>query len=139
MDTSRDTVVVVGIDGSKDGARALQWAERYTALTGSLLVIVYAWQRLVVHGSLASSWTCDDESQARELLEKARADVFLPDDRVVCRLVEGRPGEVLEHASAEASLLVVGTRGLNPVLSILLGSTSAYCSRHADVPVVVVR
>jgi nucleotide-binding universal stress UspA family protein len=34
-------------------------------------------------------------------------------------------------------LLVVGARGRNPVTSLLLGSTSENCARHAHCPVMV--
>jgi len=47
--------------------------------------------------------------------------------------------EVLVRHSAHADLLVVGSRGRNPVAHLLLGSTSEHCARYAHCSVMVTR
>jgi nucleotide-binding universal stress UspA family protein len=54
-------------------------------------------------------------------------------------LVEGDARDVLFKASADAALLVVGSRGHSRIVEAILGSVSAYCVHHASCPVVVVR
>jgi nucleotide-binding universal stress UspA family protein len=54
-------------------------------------------------------------------------------------LVEGDPRDALTKASEEAELLVVGSRGHNTVVEVILGSVSSYCVHHAACPVVVIR
>jgi hypothetical protein len=62
-----------------------------------------------------------------------------PDLSVIGSAVSGDPRQVLIDLSAEAHLLVVGSRGRGGVRSMLLGSVSATVSAHAACPVVVCR
>jgi len=55
------------------------------------------------------------------------------------RVVEGYPPSVLVGESANADLLVVGSRGHGTFTEALLGSVSQHCSHHARCPVVIVR
>ncbi|MEU4214215.1 universal stress protein [Actinoplanes sp. NPDC026623] len=57
-------------------------------------------------------------------------------DQVVLR---GHPAAALLDQAKAATLLVVGSRGHGGFASVLLGSTSVYCTEHATCPVVVVR
>ncbi len=53
---------------------------------------------------------------------------------------EGKnPAEVLIDRSAEADLLVVGSRGHGGFIGMLLGSVSQHLVGHANCPVVIVR
>jgi nucleotide-binding universal stress UspA family protein len=54
------------------------------------------------------------------------------------QVIEGPAGEVLVGAAAEGDLLVVGSRGHGGFASLLLGSVSQHCARHASCPVVIV-
>jgi nucleotide-binding universal stress UspA family protein len=51
--------------------------------------------------------------------------------------VPGYAPELLVEHSADVDLLVLGSRGHNPVAGLLLGSTSEHCARHAHCPVMV--
>jgi nucleotide-binding universal stress UspA family protein len=53
-------------------------------------------------------------------------------------IAEGSAVRVLVDASADADLLVVGTRGHGRLLSTIVGSTAAGCAHRSRVPVVVV-
>ncbi|MBJ6630531.1 universal stress protein, partial [Streptomyces sp. I5] len=46
---------------------------------------------------------------------------------------------VLLRTARDASLLVVGSRGLGGFAGLLLGSAAQHCVQHAACPVVVVR
>lgn len=50
-----------------------------------------------------------------------------------------RPAQVLLDASADADLLVVGSRGHGLSADMLLGSVSQHCFSHAKCQVVVMR
>ena len=53
-------------------------------------------------------------------------------------VVEGSPAELLEKLSANARLLVVGSRGLSALSALLLGSVSRETIKRAHCPVAVV-
>src|SRR5699024_12300039 len=62
-----------------------------------------------------------------------------PDVPVTAELLPGTPREALEEISERTDLLVVGTRGLGPVLGSLLGSVSRGILHDAGCPVAVIR
>ena len=63
------------------------------------------------------------------------------DDRhsVRSRVMKGHPAQVLIDATADASLLVVGSRGHGSFADALLGSVGQYCVHHAHCPVLIIR
>jgi nucleotide-binding universal stress UspA family protein len=62
-----------------------------------------------------------------------------PAVKVETSAIEGPPARVLTETAKGAEMLVVGNRGLNEFVEILLGSVSLHCVSHAPCPVVVVR
>jgi nucleotide-binding universal stress UspA family protein len=73
----------------------------------------------------------------QEAVERVRSDH--PSVEVETTVVEGQPARVLVDMSADADLLVVGSRGLGGFSGLLLGSVSQQCVHHAHCPVTVVR
>ena len=73
----------------------------------------------------------------REAVERARSDH--PAVNVETAVIEGPPARVLVALSADADLLVVGSRGRGGFSELLLGSVSQQCVHHARCPVTVVR
>ena len=126
--------IVVGVDGSPDGQRALAWAVDQAAKQSAELVVVHAWDypTLTYAPSLAS------EKKASEVLTNSLAGVDTQGVAVRSRLVEGRPVTALIRESLEADMLVVGSRGRSGVAAVILGSVSTACVHHASCPVVVV-
>ena len=115
--------IVVGVDGSAHAERAVAWAGRQAALERRAV-------RLVAVGDDGASLA----DRAAEALARTRPDV-----EVQTCPGAGDPREVLLELSREAHLLVVGSRGMGAVRSLLLGSVSSAVSAHAACPVVVCR
>jgi nucleotide-binding universal stress UspA family protein len=132
-------LIIVGMDGSPHAMKALSWAATQTRLTGWHLQLVAAWEEPAPYGMPLALAGVDLEANARELIDKAVADIDLPEDRLHTRVVYGPPARMLVDMSEDADLLVVGSRGHGALAGVLLGSVSAYCVRHAKCPVVVVR
>jgi nucleotide-binding universal stress UspA family protein len=131
--------VVVGVDGSEESRRALAWALAEARLRGVGCVLVHAWD----FGLAASSPAPGNALQvqvddADTLLDSDLAFARTSDVPVKGILVHGSASGALVDASADALILVVGTRGRGGLASALLGSVSSACVHHASCPVVVV-
>lgn len=132
-------LVVVGVDGSDDGNKALDWAVGFARLTSAKVLLVTAWQWPVSYGASMSWPGYEPDKEARAVVHRAKLSTGLPDALVRAIACEGRPGKVLVDASADAAALVVGSQGHGVIAEAVLGSVSAYCVRRAHCPVVVVR
>jgi nucleotide-binding universal stress UspA family protein len=138
--------IVVGVDGSRAADAALRWAARQAALTGETVEAVIVWQFPIIGASYGwAGVAVTDGMDLRAIAEKTLAEAI---DRAVGpesgvsvqrRVVEGYPPSVLVEESADADLLVVGSRGHGTFAEALLGSVSQHCSHHAKCPVVIVR
>jgi nucleotide-binding universal stress UspA family protein len=136
--TSPGLPVVVGIDGSDAGTRALTWAAEEARLRGAVLQVAHAGDVTSVPASDES--TGEPAGYGRQLLADAIASLAddFPDLDVVPVLRDLTAAQLLIELSAEAALLVVGTRGRNRLAGLLLGSVSRSVASHARCPVVLV-
>lgn len=138
--------IVVGHDGSVDAQRSLEQALELAEKLGAPLCVVRTWSiDTAPHGALVDFGIVSSFAQVSEkvrgLLEaeaKAEAEKH-PSVEVAYRAAFGHPAEILLALSREARMLVVGSRGLGGFRSLLLGSVSEQCVRHAECPVLVVR
>jgi nucleotide-binding universal stress UspA family protein len=144
--TVTDDTIVVGHDGSADAEEALAFALRLAERLGTSLHVVRAWTiDTAPHGTLVSEGYVSsfDEASAkvaRILQRDAAARIaFHPAVPVEFLAKFGQPATVLIAASAGALMLVVGCRGRGGFASLVLGSVSEQCARHAHCPVLVVR
>lgn len=135
--------IVVGIDGSPSSSAALAYACRRAERTGEVVVALHAWR---VHAPSTDVWssvprTLKEENQRRLLLAESVAGTREdhPDVQLELEAVAVDPATCLVDASANASLLVVGSRGRGLVGGLLLGSVSQAVLRQARCPVAVVR
>ena len=78
------------------------------------------------------------EDTGRDVLEHALREPACADVRINSHLVSGNPTRALLERAEGAGLVVVGTRGLGRVTSMLLGSVSRQLLHHAPCPVVVI-
>lgn len=135
---SLERQIVVGVDGSAAGQRALRWAlaEARRRKESVLAVIAWRWDALDSVDTISSA--AADEAAAtlaRQIDAIPAAErMGVP---IVKQVREGRPGDVLTAASRDAELLVIGSHGHSHRLQQVLGSTAEECVRNASCPVVV--
>ena len=135
-------LIVVGVDGSDGGRRALDWAAGEAATRGGSVQAVMAWDwDGIASAPITPTSPTDARDRAREVLDReiqalaARRGTSLP---VASEVVQGRPAEVLVTAARAADVLVLGSHGHSRVRHTVLGSVSEECIRKASCPVVVI-
>ncbi len=136
--------IVVGVDGSPESLRALEWAYGEALASGAELNVVHAW---------ICPYTISESSvlEVRKPMEFAAVKVLqssldslgrrLTDGSVVVHstLCEKDPAEALLKEAVGVDLLVVGSRGRGGLRSLVLGSVSRTVLHNAVSPVAVVR
>lgn len=148
-DTATSRTIVVGVDGSVPSIEALVWAAKEAALRGSKLHAVQAWEPPVgalgipAEATSAQGWFSEDfvqnlRQQLERTVQEAVSGVAEVDFHT--SVLEGNPvGVIIDVATLEdAELLVLGSRGQGGFKTLLLGSVSEQCVRHAKCPVVVI-
>jgi nucleotide-binding universal stress UspA family protein len=137
--------IVVGVDGSPGSRKALTWAAAEAADHRAELVVVNVWEHTLMPpaGSVTvSEHYVPDPSQATAEQLVAVIKEELGDEPKVLvqpRVKQGSPAKVLIDESADADLLVVGTRGHGGFAGLVLGSVSQHVAAYAQCPVAVVR
>jgi nucleotide-binding universal stress UspA family protein len=136
--------IVVGVDGSENARRALEWAIAEANIRQARLTVVSAWQipNVVLSSPVATAAYDADvwRDAARETVEAALQSVTaddLPAD-IDRQVIEGPPAKVLVDAAKEGDMIVVGSRGRGGFAGLLLGSVSQQVAHHARCPVVIV-
>jgi nucleotide-binding universal stress UspA family protein len=138
--------IVVGVDGSGNSQRALEWAMKEAAIKHAPLTV------LTVHLVLRSQWTGKpviypaDKTEvekarkaAEEAAQKAAGELAgAKPASVTTQAVNGVPAEELINASRDADLVVVGSRGGGGFARLMMGSVSSQVVHHAACPVAVV-
>ncbi|HSE70846.1 MAG TPA: universal stress protein [Nocardioidaceae bacterium] len=137
--------IVVGVDGSPEGAKALEFAFEHASHTGGALTVIFAWRSLSrgTHGGLGvpDQTYADESAEAERLLAEAIAGMSerYPDVTVVPEPIPVAPSRALADASESAALVVVGSRGRGAFAGLLLGSVSQSVLNNAGCSVAVVR
>lgn len=141
MDAETDPTpsVVVATDGSSHASAAVEWAAAEAASRREPLLIVSACPPEEVSAVLDAAGQRAKEHQEIVSTAADRVRKHYPDVVVTTEIFYGDPRGALELYEKLASVVVLGSRGLGSVRSLLLGSVSFWATRHLRVPFVVVR
>jgi nucleotide-binding universal stress UspA family protein len=136
--------VVVGVDGSEESMRAVEWAAREAAGHGAPLRIVSAAARpprMPFPGALPPTLASALDGLSVRALGQAitRAAAVTNGLLIDTGLLAGPPAVAVTDSGAGAQMLVVGARGAGGFAAMRLGSVSGYAATHAPCPVIVVR
>jgi nucleotide-binding universal stress UspA family protein len=137
--------ITVGVDGSHNGHRALDWAMREASLRQVPLTV------LAVHEVMASHWTgrpitfppdAEALEETRQAAEEAVAaavkQLGTEQPQVTVQAINGFAAQALVEASNDSELIVVGNRGGGGFAHLTLGAVASQVVHHAHCPVVVV-
>ncbi len=144
-----DGPVLLAVDGSPAGERAVEFAFAEAALRGAPLVALHVWNtwnegayEAPLDPLAAMVANADQLREAEQgLLDRTVApwQEAYPQVTVERRLVRSRIRNALIDAGKEAQLVVAGARGSGGFTGLLLGSVSQALLHHAHCPVAVVR
>jgi nucleotide-binding universal stress UspA family protein len=140
--------ILVGDDGSQGAREALAWAVDEAVRRGASVQAVEVW-RDPYGGDMSLEFDMEYFREDREvLLERAQnrlaatvaeAAARHPGLEVVPVLLQGDdPARILCERSADADLLVLGSRGHGGFARLLLGSVATKCAQHSKCPVAII-
>lgn len=149
--------IVVGVDGSENSRKALEWAAKEAGLHGSTLDVIHTYEHhpawMTYYPPEETTFSATEIEMARDQIdaavEKAQAIAQGVVDKMIAQVdapnATGRavqsssPAETLVDESRGADMIVVGSRGRGSFTGLLLGSVSQQVAQHAEVPVVIIR
>jgi nucleotide-binding universal stress UspA family protein len=120
--------VVVGVDGTRSGDRAIAHAFEYAAMTGAPLEAVHAW----------TDGTFEHEAALVGERLAGWAEKY-PEVEVTRCLREGNAAALLLERARRARLIVVGSHSHNRLTGAALGSTSKRLLHLAESPILICR
>ena len=147
--------ILVPIDGSRSAGDALLYAFQLAKIHGSEVEVLHV---MTFTEDLPSDVSTDKKGSPDWYIEDYVTRVRKKDakmlgdavevakgmglgDRVVSKLLIGRPGDVIisEASQGGFDLIVIGSRGLGGFKELVLGSVSHQVVNEAKVPVLVVK
>jgi nucleotide-binding universal stress UspA family protein len=145
MNTSERRAVVVGVDGSDGAQSAFAHAAWEAHRRGVTLRLVHGQSVLAPFSVMGfapdpAELTRAAKASAQMLTDyQVQAKVAFPELDVDWEVISDSPGGALVSASANADLVVVGSRGLGGFAGLMLGSVGAQLAAHSQAPVIVMR
>ena len=136
--------ILLAYDGSKHSQKALNYVVALAKIENSEVNVltvhekIYHSSRIVYDtATLEKSLHADAEeqiSQATKVLKEAGINF-------TAKIMEGEPAEVIcdEAEKNNVDFIVMGSRGLNPSASFLLGSVAVKVLNHSHCPVFIVK
>ena len=136
--------ILVAIDGSRAAARALEEAIDLARSEGARLTLISVAvpPRVLAAGPYFVPLPTEEDLERNALEIVDRAEALVPEDVPVSTVVRhgSAAKAILERVEkGEHDLVVMGSRGLGPAGSLLLGSVSRAVLAHSPVPVLIAR
>lgn len=135
--------ILVGVDGSEHALKAVRLAGELARTFSADLVVVHAYQTIPAGLGEPNLQEAISERlhEAGKILERALQEVGSTPRTVETEALEGPAAEVILRVAEvrQVDLIVVGSRGLGALASLLLGSQSQEVIQRSTCPVLVVR
>jgi len=135
--------IVIGIDGSENSLRALGYAQKIAEKFQAKLIIVHAYPRTSdLHDFEGYEMLVARRiNDGRKIIDQAHALLADTATEIEEELLEEPADDAILSVAAtrQAALIVVGTRGMGAIKSVLFGSIATKVTHKAECPVLVVR
>ncbi len=133
--------VLLAIDGSEESKRAVETTSELATTMGSEVLVYHVMEREVNQGGI---FDMEPQEVATQLVDEAvgnLTDAGVNASGEVNRGIYGRAAkEILDKAEAfDADLIVMGSRGLTDLTSVLVGSVTHKVLHLTQRPVLVIR
>ena len=138
--------IVVGVDGSPNSERALDWAMRQAVAVRAPLTVIAVhevpksyWGGIPVVGPADAAQLETLRQAVEEMTQRAASRLgHAAPATVTVRALNGFVVKELVDASHDADLVVVGSRHGSGFARLLAGSVSSEVIQHSECPVVIV-
>lgn len=137
--------ILLAFDGSKHSIKAAEYAIKLAQLDKAQVEIlhvratVYTYPNRTVFDRVALEKSFAEE--ADEIIAKGVSLFREAGIPVTTKILPGDPAEVIinEAESNNYKLIIVGSRGLNPVSRFLLGSVTNKILNYSHIPILIVK
>lgn len=133
--------ILLAVDGSAAAKAATTWVRALTSSLSGVAVTVLNVQPIAYTASpgyLPASVYAELELDGKRLLEEASEILGSAPASVRTVIRRGDPASEIIDLSKDHDLVVVGSRGLNPMAQLVIGSVSDRVTRFAKCPVTVI-
>ncbi len=133
--------IALAVDGSDHAHRAIPVAADLAKLAGGKVVVLHIREHDRARGQV---WELETEQEAQAVVDRTLAELKKAGataEGSVVRSIHGKVAEALIESAGEhnADTIVVGSRGLNDLAGLVLGSVAHKVIHLSDKPVVVTR
>src|SRR5699024_8089481 len=135
--------ILVAADGSEHSQRAAKNAVQIAqCIPDANIEIVYGFDPIKAKSDALNHWDVDyDGVQGKSRIKSAEEIISRSGDSYETTVLNGEPRHMLvDYANRnEVDLVVIGSRGLNVLQEMVLGSVSHKVAKRANCPVLIVK
>jgi len=133
--------IVVAVDGSPQGGKTVPAAVELATRFGSAVTVVHVREHTKYEGEDVDLGPEQDAHQILDSAVEAFRAAGVRAEPVLRRVAPGHTPEEIVAAAQEqdAGLIVMGTRGMTELRSLVLGGVANKVVHHAHCPVLLVR
>jgi len=135
--------ILLASDGSEYSIRACEKAvELAKCQAGAEVTILYVVDGTAAKADATYHWNASDlDRSRREKLEISERKLTEAEVDYSIKILHGDPGPtIVKYANDERhDLVIIGSRGLNSLQEMVLGSVSHKVAKRADCPVLIVK
>jgi nucleotide-binding universal stress UspA family protein len=136
--------VLLAIDGSETSMKAAQIANSYLEkgvaeeITIAHVFMSREGSNYYIGSDISEKVIAASKENGEIILEKTKA-VFTSPEKVKTILKPGDIAQTIVKIAKDYDLIIIGSRGMNTIAGLLMGSVSSRVVQYADRPVLIVK